>query len=98
MKRLAIALCFCAAGCLTPTQAWQQRAREVDLRGAPSDAIRLLSIDPAAVESGGLASLAHRASELERRYVRDVEVEGVVWEPLRSSSAARCAGSLRSRR
>jgi hypothetical protein len=85
LKRLAIALCLCAAGCLTPREAWQQRVTEVDLRGAPADTISLLHLDPAAVESGGPASLAQRAAELERRYVEDVEVEGVVWEPLRSS-------------
>ena len=86
MKRLSIALCLCAAGCLTPPQAWQQRVRAVDLGGAPADTIELLRIDPAAVESGGPASLAQQAAELERRYVRDVEVEGVVWVPLRSSA------------
>ena len=85
-KRLAVALCLCAAGCLTPPELWQQRVRQVDPSGAPADTIQLLHLDPAAVESGGPASLAQRAAELERRYVEDVEVEGVVWEPLRSSA------------
>lgn len=88
MKRLALALCLCAAGCLAPREPWQQRAREVELRGAPADAILLLQLDPAAVESGGSASLAARAAELERRYVADVEVEGVVWVPRRSDVSA----------
>ena len=52
-----------------------------------SDTTHLLRIDPAAVESGGPASLAKWAAELESRYVRDVEVDGVVWQPLRSSAA-----------
>jgi hypothetical protein len=87
-RRLSIALCLCAAGCLTPSEPWQQRLREVELHGASAGAISLVQSDPAAVESGGPASLAQRASELERRYVEDVEVEGVVWVPLRSDPAA----------
>ena len=51
----------------------------------PPTRLHLLRIDPAAIGSGGPAALADWARELERRYVRHVEVEGVVWQPLRSS-------------
>jgi hypothetical protein len=88
VKRLAIAVCLCAAGCLSPPQPWQQRTERVEMGGGPSDTTYLLRIDPAQVESGGPASLASWAAELERRYVRDVEVEGIVWQPLRSTPSA----------
>jgi hypothetical protein len=39
------------------------------------------------VEGAGPAALAAWATELERRYVRYVEVDGVVWQPLRSGPA-----------
>ena len=80
-----LALCLGVAGCLAPTQPWQERVHDVAVKGGPPETIQLLHIDPAAVESGGPASLAGWAGELERRYARDVEVEGVVWQPLRSS-------------
>ena len=89
MKRLAIAPCLCAMGCLAPAVPWQERGQGVEMGGGPSDTTYLLRIDPAAVESGGPESLAAWAAELERRYVRDVEVDGVVWQPLRSSAAVR---------
>jgi len=83
LGRLVVALCLCTVGCLAPTQPWQRIRDGVD--GAFPETAYLLSIDPAAVEAGGPASLARWASELERRYVRDVEVEGVVWQPFRST-------------
>jgi hypothetical protein len=86
VKRLIVALCFGAAGCLTPTQRWQ-RIDNADSAGGTPETAYLLRIDPATVQSGGPASLARWAAELERRYVRDVEVEGIVWEPLRSTSS-----------
>jgi hypothetical protein len=87
VRRLSIALCLCAVGCLTPPRDWQQRMRAVDLHGAPADTIELARLDPGVVESGGPDALARRAAELERRYVEDVEVEGIVWVPLRSNPA-----------
>jgi len=83
LGRLVVALCLGTVGCLAPTQPWQRIRDGVD--GAFPETAYLLSIDPAAVEAGGPASLARWASELERRYVRDVEVEGVVWQPFRST-------------
>ena len=85
MKRLAVALCLVTVGCLVPVEPWQERVQGVQMGGGPSDTTYLLRIDPAAVGSGGPASLAAWAGELERRYVRHVEVEGIVWQPLRSS-------------
>lgn len=87
MKRLAAVVCLGLAGCLTPATPWQERGRDVEMGGGPSDTTHLLRLDPAAVESGGPASLAIWAGELERRYVRDVEVDGIVWQPFRSSAA-----------
>jgi hypothetical protein len=84
-RRLPTLLLLGVAGCLAPTQPWQERVQDVAMGGGPSDTTYLLHIDPVAVESGGAASLAERAGELERRYVRHVEVDGVVWQPLRSS-------------
>lgn len=80
-----LVLCLGVAGCLAPPRPWQERAADVAMSGGPSDTAHLLHIDPAAVESGGPASLADWAGELERRYVRHVQVDGVVWQPLRSS-------------
>jgi hypothetical protein len=87
VKKLAIALCLATAGCLTPSQPWQDRTLEVETSGVPSGTTDLLSIDPASIGAGGPASLEKHAAELERRYVERVEVEGVVWQPQRSSAS-----------
>jgi hypothetical protein len=84
MNRLLIALLL-LTGCLTPEHRWQH-AGPVDMGGGPSDTTYLLAIDAASVGSAGAAGLAEHAVELERRYVRDVEVEGVTWQPMRSST------------
>jgi hypothetical protein len=85
MKKLLLLTIF-LAGCLSPDKSWGERAQKVSLPGGePWDSMaQLLRADPSAVTSGDL--LAH-AQELERRYLTDVEVEGVVWQPLRSNTS-----------
>ena len=87
VKKLALVLCLTAAGCLTPLQPWQESGREIETGAGPPDAADLLHIDPASVGSGGPASLERHARDLERRYVEHVEVDGIVFQPLRSSDS-----------
>ena len=89
MKRLAFLSCLAlAGGRLAPATPWQQRGRGVEMGGGPSETTHLLRIDPAAWNRADPLRWPTWAGELERRYVRDVEVDGVVWQP--------CARAARS--
>lgn len=80
--RSILPLVLVLTGCLSPSQTWQEAGQGVSMGGGPSDMTYLLSIAP--VTSGGLPSLEAWERELTIRYERDVEVEGVLWQPLRS--------------
>lgn len=86
-RTLAALLCVSMAGCLAPKRTWQERGQGVNMGGGPNDTTYLLAIDVASVDSGGPAALDAWAEEMERRYLRHVEVDGIVWQPLRSDTS-----------
>lgn len=85
---VCIVILGCLAGCahlrLSPPESWQEAGAGIGPPTTGADMRWLLALDPGVALVGSEAEAW--ALELERRYVRDVEVCGVVWQPMRSAT------------